>query len=201
MYKDQIQTVSLYVFERKGNTTDEVIRIGVQDFLARRGEDVNVTEVFRDEKGAPHLAGDGMPCVSVSHSGDYIVCAVSDEKVGVDLQVIRRYKDETEDEQAERLIRLARRFFHPTETEWIEKDTLGRFFTVWSAKEAYVKYTGQGIDDTFGTVGVIPDGGPYGTEWECGGMYYRLLPLAEDYSFCVCGGRPIYTETTFADVY
>ena len=198
MYKDDVQRVFLYVFEKDDGTTDQLLTVSVSDFFTKRGEDVKETEICRDDKGAPYLAGEEMPFVSVSHSGDYTVCAVSDGRIGVDLQVIRPYKDENEAEQTRRLLRLARRFFHPSETEWIEKDPMGRFFTVWSAKESYVKYTGQGIDDDFGMTSVIPDMGPYGTEWECGGMYYRLLPFAEGYSFCVCCERPIETETVFA---
>lgn len=197
MYNGDAEQVLLYVFERDGRTTDELILKGTADFLARRGEYASVNGVYRDGRGAPHLEGEGMPWVSVSHSGDYVVCAVSYGRIGVDLQVIRPYKDETEADHARRLLRLARRFFHRAETEWIEKDPMGRFFTVWSAKESFVKYTGRGIDDDFGVTSVIPFGGPYGAEWEWDGMYYRLLPFAEGYSLCICGGDPIEVETVF----
>lgn len=201
MYNDRAEWVSLYVFGSGAGTTDELIEISVKDATARRGKEVGPTEVLRGERGAPYLSGDGMPFVSVSHSGKFTVCAVSDGRVGVDLQITSPYRGETEDEQAERLLRLARRFFHPSETEWIEKDPRGRFFAVWSAKEAYVKYTGSGIDDTFGMTGVIPKTGLYGTEWEHGGVYYRLMPFAEGYSLCVCCEGPSAAEMIFADEY
>ena len=200
MYNEVFQKVSLYIFSGRATGTDILLRSCAENFLSRYGQKVEVTSVVRDEKGAPRIAGDGMSYVSVSHSGDYTVCAVSDQKIGVDLQETRRLLGETEEEQASRLMRLAKRFFHPGDTAWIERDPIGRFFTVWSAKESYVKYTGDGIDDAFALTKVIPEGGPFGSEWECDGMYYSSLPFAENYSFCICCGHPAETETIFADL-
>ena len=85
MYKDDVQRVFLYVFEKDDGTTDQLLTASVSDFFTKRGEDVKETEICRDDKGAPYIAGEEMPFVSVSHSGDYTVCAVSDGRIGVDL--------------------------------------------------------------------------------------------------------------------
>ena len=199
MFDNELQKIALYVFGQNGQSTDDLLKFCAEDYLLRRGENTTVVGVYRNDKGAPSLVGDGMPFVSASHSGQFVVCAVSDGRVGVDLQEIRRFRGETADDQAKRLLHLAKRFFHPGDASWVKSDPFGRFFTVWSAKESYVKYTGDGIDDAFASARAIPDGGPYGSEWECDGVYYYSLPFDENYSFCVCCGYPAEIETTFVD--
>ena len=84
---------------------------------------------------------------SISHSGDFAVCAVGDRPVGVDIEKIRKVN-----------MQSARRFASEKELIYIfghlpEKadfesnfpDTLERFFEVWTKKEAYGKMIGTGI--------------------------------------------------------
>lgn len=72
---------------------------------------------------------------SISHSGDWWSCAVSTEEVGLDIQ----------QEQHCRAERLARRFYHPLEVAWLEKNGYSHFCKLWAYKESYVKYTGVGL--------------------------------------------------------
>lgn len=72
---------------------------------------------------------------SISHSGAWWTCAVAREEVGLDIQ----------QEQKCRTERLARRFFHPKEREWLEKNGYLYFCKMWAYKESYVKYTGVGL--------------------------------------------------------
>lgn len=74
-------------------------------------------------------------CFSISHSGDWWTCAVGREEVGLDIQ----------QEQDCRAERLARRFFHPLEVAWLEKNGYAQFCKLWAYKESYVKYTGVGL--------------------------------------------------------
>ena len=41
--------------------------------------------------------------------------------------------------------RLARRFYHPLEVAWLEKNGYSHFCKLWAYKESYVKYTGVGL--------------------------------------------------------
>ena len=72
---------------------------------------------------------------SISHSGDWWSCAVSTEEVGLDIQQERHCRAE----------RLARRFYHPLEVAWLEKNGYSHFCKLWAYKESYVKYTGVGL--------------------------------------------------------
>ena len=100
--------------------------------------------------GKPALK-DG-PAFSLSHSGERVLCALSDRAVGADIQRLRP------DHQA-----LARRFFTAEEVAWLEaqQERELAFTLLWSLKESYVKLLGSGIAgghlDSF-TVRVLPDG-------------------------------------------
>ncbi|MCM1185714.1 MAG: 4'-phosphopantetheinyl transferase superfamily protein [Lachnoclostridium sp.] len=81
---------------------------------------------------------------NLSHSGDYVICVVSEHEVGVDIQ-----KQKTVRER-----QISNRFFHEREREWLaglsEKERTEAFFRLWTRKEAYGKMTGEGIADAAG---------------------------------------------------
>lgn len=107
-------------------------------------------EITCSEAGKPALQ-DG-PAFSLSHSGERVLCALSDEAVGADLQQLNPYNPA-----------LVRRFFSKEEAAWLEEQQERdlAFSLLWSLKESYVKFLGSGIAgvhlDSF-TVRVLPDG-------------------------------------------
>ena len=79
-----------------------------------------------------------------SHSGDFALCAVSDEEVGADLE---RIKDID--------LKLAKRFFSPSEYDRLlaQNDPCIQrelFFSYWTMKESYIKFTGEGLPRMLG---------------------------------------------------
>lgn len=94
--------------------------------------------VVADENGKLYLPGVDNFFFSLSHSGEYAACVVSDVPVGVDIQQKRETK-----------ANIARRFFQCQEAERIEMEPKERqadmFFRYWTGKESYLKLTGQGI--------------------------------------------------------
>lgn len=80
---------------------------------------------------------------NLSHSGDYVICVLSAEEVGVDIQQHRAGAGR----------RIAARYFSAQEKAALEnckEDGDELFFRLWTRKEAYGKLTGQGIADTMG---------------------------------------------------
>ncbi len=76
---------------------------------------------------------------NLSHSGNYVVCAVAQCEVGVDIEGGRRIRPSIEN-----------RFFSEEECRWVckadsEELHSERFFRLWTLKEAYSKLTGEGI--------------------------------------------------------
>lgn len=87
--------------------------------------------------GKPYLPG-GELYFNLSHSEQWVLCAVSDAEVGCDIEKIRPIK-----------IRTARRFA-PEEYEDIlacggEETQTERFFRYWTLKESVMKATGFGM--------------------------------------------------------
>ena len=95
--------------------------------------------ILKNDFGKPYISGLSTPVYfNISHSNDYIVIAISDCEVGVDIEFRSMAK-----------IEVARRFFHANEYNRLKrlKGELQRimFFNYWSAKESYLKYCGTGL--------------------------------------------------------
>lgn len=124
------------------------------------------------EHGKPYLPHAPQLCFNLSHSGGYWLCAISDAPVGVDVQQHRPCKRAA----------LARRFYSQTEVNWLQSRDEAAFFDLWSAKESYLKYTGQGLAGLKEAVVVSADGCfPVRPDAKL-----QCLPLFPGYSVCVC---------------
>lgn len=81
--------------------------------------------------GKPVFAGREDMWFSLSHSGRYALCAVSNLPVGADVQLMRPVN-----------LSMARRL-HPQERDWLsrqaEEEREDAFFRLWTRKEAWVK--------------------------------------------------------------
>ena len=80
---------------------------------------------------------DGSLYFSVSHSGDIVAIAVDDREIGMDVEEL----------PAEDRLKIADRFYHPREREYVHgaEDEARAFCRIWTRKEAYLKMTGEGI--------------------------------------------------------
>lgn len=144
---------------------DDRIRLA----LAEAGVSGDLGRIDRS-KGKPVLADRPEVFFSVSHSGDWWVCAVADRPVGVDIQ---RHTDCDG-------MRLAKRFYHKDEWEWLRsKDPLS-FFTLWTVKEAAAKCDGLGIAQAFRKRSVIREGA-----LELEGYDLQFPPAPEGYTLAV----------------
>ncbi len=76
------------------------------------------------------------PFFNISHSGAYAVCALATCEIGIDIQKIQSYSP-----------RLLKRILTRQELEQLEQteEKEALFCKLWSQKESYVKWSGQGI--------------------------------------------------------
>jgi 4'-phosphopantetheinyl transferase len=75
--------------------------------------------------------------VSISHSGNFVAAAFSENEIGIDIEVLR-----------ETNLAVAKKFCTNDDLEFLNCKETGkneRFFKIWTAKEAYLKITGDGI--------------------------------------------------------
>lgn len=79
--------------------SSEVRRLLADALGERYGERASTWSLAKTDEGKPYLTrtdADGLselPCISLSHSGRWVVCALSDTPVGADVQVVRPISD------------------------------------------------------------------------------------------------------------
>lgn len=96
----------------------------------------------RSEKGKPEALNSPLH-FSLSHSGEFVLCAVSEDEIGADLQVFRPVCPS-----------LICRVCTEEEKEFIgTEDRL--FFQVWTSKEALAKYYGDGLTGDLKKLAVV----------------------------------------------
>jgi 4'-phosphopantetheinyl transferase len=91
--------------------------------------------------GKPYLPDFPDLAFNLSHSGNYLAIAIAREcAIGIDIEQVKARKN---------LPGLAERCFSPAEIEHWQQlpktEQISGFFRLWTAKEAFVKATGQGI--------------------------------------------------------
>lgn len=120
---------------------DDRKRTAAADALARKvlgqrlGLAPEAVPITCEDTGKPDAAGCDL-YFSVSHSGAWVVCAVDDRPVGVDVEVIRGADE-----------KFMRRVCSEAELAYIRFGDAGcyeRFWECWTAKEALFKLTGKG---------------------------------------------------------
>lgn len=94
--------------------------------------------VREDEKGKPYIDKENF-FFNLSHSGNHVICVVSDTASGCDIEEIKG-----------RDLSLANRFFSPKEQDFFhaastEEEKKDRFFFIWTGKESYLKMRGIGL--------------------------------------------------------
>lgn len=107
------------------------------------------------KEGKPYCGNSASFHFNLSHSGDYAVCAVSQGKVGIDIQKRKEFN-----------LKVAERFFAQEETARLkdaqDADKSRVFNEIWTMKESYIKYTGRGMVQELGSFyldgGIVIDG-------------------------------------------
>ena len=104
----------------------------------RFGIGIREQEFARSAYGKPYLPRHPEVHLSISHSGNYVVCGVSDRPIGVDIQRIVRYDPDVAERvcSAEELKRLKS-----------SPDKASEFTRLWAQKEAVLKQRGTGLAD------------------------------------------------------
>ena len=215
---EKAHQVRVYIFETEdGRTPEERLKFAVAEYCRVCGPEdarkvAELLHVARTEKGKPYFPNCPRIQFSISHSGAYWACAVAGKQIGMDLQEHVRAKNETREGAIARFRKMAGRFFHPTEARFVERDCYNNFFAVWTAREAYVKFTGQGIDKYFSEHCVVPEdeawwpqlsgepsaeelpqqvsGSPEAVSWQAAGASFQKTQYPENYTLCVCTEAP-----------
>ncbi|MGI6168578.1 MAG: 4'-phosphopantetheinyl transferase family protein [Christensenellales bacterium] len=134
------------------------------------------TDWRRTPQGKPYLAGHA-PCFNLSHSGDVVICALHETCVGADVEKVRPIEDS-----------LAQRVMSGQEYTMFlaAQDQADFFFRVWTMKEAYIKYVGEGLRKDMKSFEAYPLEG-------------RIQTSVTDCEFTLLDGFPGYRAAICAD--
>lgn len=133
---------------------------------------------------------------NLSHSGEFVLCSVSDEengaeiceKLGCDLEKIRQPH-----------FHMAKRFFCHSEYERVLKNP-DMFYRLWVLKESYLKATREGMKLGMNTfeIGFSKENEPYLIKWpeQFGKTYFFKEYQVEDvpYRIAVCSDRNVFAS-------
>ena len=102
-------------------------------------ETLIIPQMASGANGKPYLKDCQEIYFNLSHSGDYVACAIADCEIGVDIQQYRKNIKEG----------VLKKVFHESEKALYEacaeEEKEAFFYDIWAAKEAYAKYTGEGL--------------------------------------------------------
>ena len=157
---------------------EALVRFALKKYWNLTSEDYRID---RGEKGKPFIVGVENVFFNISHSGDYVVCAVSDREIGIDIE-----------KRAKARMEVAGRFFHGEEVaqlKMLEEDKQDQlFFNYWSVKESFLKYIGTGLARTLNSFIVSFSGGGVSL-FERGNklpLYVHACPVDDGYACHVC---------------
>ena len=131
------------------------------------------------EHGKPFLSLQPKIHYNITHSGKYVMCILAGQEVGIDVQQHRKANYER---MLERMVPqdMIREILDADEPE-------KAFFTQWVLREAYIKWTGEGLSRDLRTIS-LEEGS------------YILLDLGEDYSGAIWSQDPLELQWEHVDV-
>jgi len=157
-------------------------RYSVGQYLDIADQEINL--IF-GEKGKPHIGNLSNVHFNISHSGQYVVCAVAPTEIGIDVERVRKVN-----------LRIAERFFSPSEIHDLmaldEENRMRYFITLWTIKESYLKAIGRGLTQHLNSFTIVRNGNSFlltGNE-EAEGYGIEIQELNNGYMMAVCAPLP-----------
>jgi len=137
----------------------------------------------KNQYGKPYLKDYENFNFNISHSGDFVVCAIDDKPIGIDIEQVKHMEYED----------IAKIFFLASEFEYIAKADLcsriKKFYEIWTLKESYIKCCGQGLSmplksfsinmDRYENIKVV-------TNTKFNEFSLNLIYIDSDYKMAVC---------------
>jgi 4'-phosphopantetheinyl transferase len=117
----------------RGLFADLLVRDLIQQKIGLSNEEI---EFETNEYGKPRLKDVDNFHFNISHSGHWVVVAVDESPVGIDIEQIQHID-----------LDISKNYFSQDEHQDLMKqsDRIAYFFTLWSLKESYIKILGKGL--------------------------------------------------------
>jgi 4'-phosphopantetheinyl transferase len=154
-----------------------MIRTLVRERLGLRGNEIVIeTDAF----GKPYLSNRGDFHFNIAHSGNWVVCAIAEHPVGIDVEKMRPIEEDV-------VISVLTKEEHD---EYLSKsgcERLGYFYEMWTLKESIVKAAGMGLSLPLDEVRVRNGPLSITAEVRHARYYLRKYSIDEDYRMAACG--------------
>ena len=110
----------------------------LKELLEKKNISYNSLDYYINEYGKPYLKNDKI-FFNISHSFDYVITAISNNEIGIDIEKVR-----------ETPIKIINQFATEKEKEYIlssNKNIEERIFKIYTLKEAYFKMLGTNLNN------------------------------------------------------
>lgn len=148
--------IELYAKQNEAGKGHETWAALLEKVFSERYPGNSFPDLIRGANGKPEFAEKGLFRFNVSHSGCWTVLAVSDNDIGVDIQLIRPIGRP-----------VTRRFFTPRENEYLaslsDDERIKESIRIWSIKEAVTKAEGSSLALRMSGIQTVAFDGTYKT--------------------------------------
>ncbi|MCF8403415.1 MAG: 4'-phosphopantetheinyl transferase superfamily protein [Bacteroidales bacterium] len=147
-------------------------------------------DVNKSGKGKPFIKNNNSIFFNISHSGDWIVCAISSKDVGIDVEKIKKP-----------VYRIAERYFSKEERAALsrldEPEKTVYFFDLWTLKESYLKMLGKGLTKSLGSFTISRENAHFKiieSGYELKKVFFMQYNFDKDYTVSVCSNGDQFAE-------
>jgi len=139
---------------------------------------------YKNEFGKPFLKDYSDFYFNISHSGVWVVCVIGEKEVGIDVEQIKPVD-----------ISIAKRFFSKNEYQNLmqrpEQFRVEYFYDLWTMKESYIKYRGEGLSIPLNSFDVCTGGDSLDN---LSYLYFSQPLLDIDYKLSICSENALMSE-------
>lgn len=159
-------------------TSDILSRISICIRLKIRNNDIHIVT---NKYGKPLFQGNDELHFNNSHSGQWVVCAISDSPVGIDVEKVRDID-----------FNIGEHCFSEKEYLDLSAQTaeakLDYFYDLWTLKESYIKAVGLGLSLPLSSFTIRKNGHHIllNTPNELNPCFFRQYPIDSAYKMSVC---------------
>lgn len=164
----------------RGLIGEILIRVVINRLLFIKND---VISFKSDIYGKPYLVNCPDFHFNISHSGDYVVCAIDNNEIGIDIEEIKKINYEE----------IARNFFTSKECDYIfncnKEDCISRFYNIWTLKESYIKCIGKGLYKNLRSFSINFLKNEFIVDFDdemCNEYFFRCFDIDDNYKLSVC---------------
>ncbi len=155
---------------------------------------INIPEIRFSEKGKPFFPKATDIHFNISHSGEWVMCAVSDSPVGCDVE-----------KTASIDLGIADKYFNKEEREYIisqpQSLKTDAFFRLWTLKESFLKNIGKGLTVKLSDFSIIIDDEISITQTiEPNNKFYFKEFSIDDYKLACCSLSKEFADIKIIDL-